>query len=369
MSMRIKVLMVGPLPPPRGGVANFVQNIQYALSSNPRYTVEVFRTGPKGSRTLAIEQPLQDLGRMVHLFDRPMGIEPDIIHIHTSSYYSFYRNIPYVAWAQGMTDARLIVHIHGGKFMRFYYESSAPIRQLVKRTLRKADAIIVTSPYWVDNISTIVGSERQVLALPNGFDPGTFFPVDRTVARQRLGIPEDRKVLVTVGYLEEVKGHRHLIDAMPGVLEQGDVHLYIIGDGSLREQLTSQARSLGVEGSVSFFHEPLSPSGVALWMNASDVFVLPSLNEGNPTVMFECMGCGRPFVGSRVGGIPDVISSDLLGLMCEPADSEGLTNAIGEALERDWDPSAISNHAQRYSWKSIASDLSSLYGDLLEKRM
>ena len=49
---------------------------------------------------------------------------------------------------------------------------------------------------------------------------------------------------------------------------------------------------------------------IPIWMNACDVFVLSSLSEGNPTVMFECVGCGKPFIGTKVGGIPEIIISD-----------------------------------------------------------
>ena len=103
-------------------------------------------------------------------------------------------------------------------------------------------------------------------------------------------------------------------------------------------------------------------------MSAADLFVLPSLGEGNPTVMFECLGCGRPFVGTSVGGIPDVIDSEDLGLLCPPGDAGALAVTISKALGRQWDASAISAHAQRYSWSNLASQLASVYGRLMEKR-
>ena len=76
-------------------------------------------------------------------------------------------------------------------------------------------------------------------------------------------------------------------------------------------------------------------------MNACDLFVLPSLNEGNPTVMFEALGCGKPFVGTKVGGVPEVIASDDYGLLVEPADPEDLAEKILVALDREWDREAI----------------------------
>jgi len=78
-----------------------------------------------------------------------------------------------------------------------------------------------------------------------------------------------------------------------------------------------------------------------LWINAADIFVLPSLGEGNPTIMFECLGCGKPFVGTTVGGVPEVITSDDYGLLVEPADPKDLARKILMALGREWDREAI----------------------------
>jgi glycosyltransferase involved in cell wall biosynthesis len=122
-----------------------------------------------------------------------------------------------------------------------------------------------------------------------------------------------------------------------------------------------RVRELGLEDQVAFVRGPEPPSRVALWMSAADAFVLPSLHEGNPTVMFETLGCGRPFIGTRVGGIPDVITSPDLGELCDPGDAMGLADSIESVLDREWDPEKISGLAQRYSWRSVASDLFDVY--------
>lgn len=76
-------------------------------------------------------------------------------------------------------------------------------------------------------------------------------------------------------------------------------------------------------------------------MNACDVFILPSLSEGNPTVMFECLGCGKPFVGTKVGGIPEIINSEDYSLLCEPANPKELAEKILIALDKGWDNEKI----------------------------
>ena len=132
----------------------------------------------------------------------------------------------------------------------------------------------------------------------------------RQSARRTLGLPPDRKILLAVGNLVEVKGHRYLVEAMAEVVkERQDVLCVIVGSGPLRGRLERQVRALGLEEHVRFVggkpHEE-----IPIWMNACDVFVLPSLNEGNPTVMFECLGSWRPFVGRDVGGVREIIISN-----------------------------------------------------------
>ena len=100
-------------------------------------------------------------------------------------------------------------------------------------------------------------------------------------------------------------------------------------------------------------------------MNACDLFVLPSLNEGNPTVLPEALGCGKPFVGTKVGGVPEVITSDESGLLVEPADPEDLAGRILIALDREWDREKILTYAERYTWENIAKEIMGVYEQIL----
>lgn len=363
---RTSVLMIGPLPPPMGGVSNFVQSVRGNIKIDPRYRIEVYQTGQMGHRPAPVVQVVSDVKRTFHYFRELKGRRPNIVHIHASSYYSFQRNILYVLWTKHFSDSRIVIHLHGGMFMQFYDGASPLGRYNIRGTLRRADAIIVTSPSWIKKIRRITGPEKEVFSLPNGFDPLTFHPEDRARAREKLGIAPAGKVLVTVGDLEEVKGHRYLVEAMRTVRERtDDVRLYIIGRGSRRERLEAQVKELGLNGRVMLINEPLPPHLVARWISASDIFVLPSLSEGNPTVMFESLGCGRPFVGTKVGGIPEVITPEELGVLCEPGDPSDLASSISKALDRKWNALEISAHAQMYSWSSVTSQLADIYDKVM----
>ena len=90
-----------------------------------------------------------------------------------------------------------------------------------------------------------------------------------------------------------------------------------------------------------------------------------SLNEGNPTVMFEALGCGKPFIGTRVGGVPEVIVSDVYGLLVNPADPADLAGKILTALDRTWDQEAIVQYADRFTWNEISKEILKVYRSVL----
>jgi teichuronic acid biosynthesis glycosyltransferase TuaC len=134
---------------------------------------------------------------------------------------------------------------------------------------------------------------------------------------------------------------------------------------AMREGLATKVKEKGLGDRVFFHYAPMPSAQVARRMAASDLFVLPSLNEGSPTVMFEALEWGRPFVGTRVGGTPDIIVSSDLGRLCPPGDPQALADAIMTVLAQDWDAYRIAAQAQRYSWTSISGQLIHLYDDLV----
>jgi glycosyltransferase involved in cell wall biosynthesis len=83
--------------------------------------------------------------------------------------------------------------------------------------------------------------------------------------------------------------------------------------------------------------------------------------------MFECLGCGKPFIGTRVGGIPETISSDTYGLLCEPGNVQELAAIILASLNRAWDHEAIVRYSSRFTWETITREIMGVYAQVLRK--
>jgi glycosyltransferase involved in cell wall biosynthesis len=80
--------------------------------------------------------------------------------------------------------------------------------------------------------------------------------------------------------------------------------------------------------------------------------------------MFESLGCGKPFIGTKVGGVPEIISSQEYGLLCDAGNEEALAGNILKALEKDWDTEKILSYAKEFSWENICKNVEEIYKDL-----
>ena len=152
-----------------------------------------------------------------------------------------------------------------------------------------------------------------------------------------------------------------MIQAVNELIEQyPNLTCYIAGDGEERDTLQNLISNNNLEKHCKLLGF-LSNEELPVWLNASDLFVLPSLAEGNPTVMFEALGCGKPFIGTNVGGIPDVINSDDYGYICNPDSVSELVDIIKKGIDKDWDSNKIHVYSRQFTWDNISNKLVKIY--------
>jgi protein-tyrosine-phosphatase len=122
-----------------------------------------------------------------------------------------------------------------------------------------------------------------------------------------------------------VKAHGDLLRAAQRILRtERDARFLIVGDGPLRGELAATAARLGVDRACSF---PGSRADVHDLVAAMDIFVLPSLHEGIPMALLEAMALERPVVATAVGGVPEVVTDRVSGLLVAPRDDRALADA------------------------------------------
>jgi glycosyltransferase involved in cell wall biosynthesis len=227
-------------------------------------------------------------------------------------------------------------------------------RTIIARTLQRSDKVIAVSDALRSRILALNVPENKVVSLKNGVNKELFNSMDKTACRNKLSLSPDDRIILFIGNLVPIKGVDHLIEAVALLgKDREKVKLVIVGGGPLQESLTNKAESLGVRGSVLFAGRR-SHDEIPVWMNACDIFCLPSLNEGCPNVVLEALACGKPVIATRVGGIPELIRSEDCGFLVQPADTAALAKAMIKALTKKWDPVLHKKGAQVMSWQENA---------------
>jgi glycosyltransferase involved in cell wall biosynthesis len=146
----------------------------------------------------------------------------------------------------------------------------------------------------------------------------------RQAFRASIGVPLDVPAAGIIARLTEQKGHRVLFEAMTGA-ELSTLHLIVVGDGELRDDLRSRAESLGIAGRVHFLGARRDLGNI---LSAIDIFAMPSYWEGLPLSMVLAMGAGLPVVASRVAGIPEVVKDGVTGVLADAGDRNQLARAL-----------------------------------------
>ncbi len=178
-------------------------------------------------------------------------------------------------------------------------------RQMTQRPYLDADSIVVI-PNGLPDQPISVGSEI------------------RDAVRQRLGIPDDALVALSVSRLVEEKGHSTYLGALPTVLKAvPNLNVVIVGDGPLEETIRARVQELEIADSVELVGYQKMTSE---FMAAADLFVHPSLAESFGIAVLEAMRAGLPVVATTAGGLPEVVGES--GRLVPPDDSEALANAI-----------------------------------------
>lgn len=171
----------------------------------------------------------------------------------------------------------------------------------------------------------------HLTSVPTGIDLARFAPGDKLAARATLGLEQQGVYLGIVGTLRSWKGHAYLLEAMTRLsADHPDLKLLIVGDGPQRENLERKIAELGLDSKVKLAGQR---DDVPLWLNAMDIFTLPSYGEeGVPQAIMQAMACGVPVVSTTVGAIGEAVLDGETGILVAPRDSAALAAALGRLL-------------------------------------
>jgi glycosyltransferase involved in cell wall biosynthesis len=288
------------------------------------------------------------------------GRGPRLVHVHTATRGSWYRKGLCVLVARAL-GRPVILHVHAGPGdVAAFCARLGPLRRwLLARAFGAATRVISVSAAGAREVERGLGV-RGVAVVPNAA------PLTRAVA-PAAAVPTDADadagvgVVYLGGFANAVKGGQVLVDALPALLDAApgvSVSLAGLGAPPALDGPAGRVRWLG------WMEE--APAAAAL--AGADIVVLPSLSEGLPVTLLEALVHGRPVVATRVGGMPEVITDDVDGVLVPPGDAAALAGAIA-ALAADPDRRrrlgrAARARAERLSHEEVYARLDSLYREL-----
>lgn len=249
-----------------------------------------------------------------------------------------------VAMLVGVRD--LVVMTHGNEVMPYPNGMGFAVkRALRRRVLGAARVVVCNSRYTEGLVRTIVPRTRTVV-IPPGVDASRFADlVDAKAVREKLSLPADKRLVLSVSRMDAYKGHDTVLRALAALPHATREHLHyaVAGKGSHLRALQALARELGLESMVSWLGFVPEADLPGLYGSA-DLFVLctredPAARgvEGFGMVFLEAQAAGLPVVGTRAGGIPDAIAHGNGGWLIEQNDADALRGLL-EQLATDIKP-------------------------------
>ena len=252
-------------------------------------------------------------------------IKPDILHLNSSKAEIF------GALAGHRAKIKKIIYtVHG-----FVFNEPMPKwKKLIYLWLEKFSAKYKNNLICVSDFDRQTGIKNKIapsqkfITIYNGVAKINF--LEKKEARKELNLPLEKTIIGTIANFYPTKGLIYLIKAAPIIIKKyPDLKFKIIGDGALKNQLTTEIEKLNLK---DYFSLEKKENAASLLL-AFDIFALPSIKEGLPYTILEAAQAGIPIIATNVGGIPEMIKGGESGLLVNPADSAALAETIIQLLE------------------------------------
>jgi D-inositol-3-phosphate glycosyltransferase len=245
-----------------------------------------------------------------------------------------------------------------------------------KDTIKDCQRIIVATETEKQDLAGHYGaSPGKIGVVPCGVNMDLFHPVDKAIARQSLGL-HDEKVLLFVGRVDPLKGIEQLIKTIPLLKNNDNLRLIIVGgDENSRAELNELQR-LAIElhiGESVNFRGMVRQEQLPYYYSGADVCVVPSYYESFGLVALESLACGTPVVAADVGDLRNIIHQGETGYVVENNSPEKLAAGIetllsNQQLDAGWTLS-IRASVSRFDWSEIARKIAAEMKTVLASRL
>lgn len=366
-SERLKIVMIGPVYPYRGGIAHYTSLMVRELKKKHDVTVVSYK--------LQYPKILYPRSTQKDYENTSFKIDDTHYLINTINPISYFRTANFIKkqkpdlvvvqwWHPFFTpayrcilgkikrDCRIIFLCHN-----VLPHEKFPLQRLLTRmTLQQGDAFTVQSKLDENDLLKIVPNARYIRTVLPTLDTFKLTNITRSEARGKLGLARDDRVLLFFGFVREYKGLKHLIDAMPKIIEAlPECKLLIVGDilDSEKEGYLQRIRKTGCHESIILISDYVPDNEVENYFAACDLVALPYESATQSGITQIAYGFDKPVVATNVGGLPEVVLDEKTGYIVPPCDHEALADAIIRFFQEnkaDEFKKNIEAEAYRFSW-------------------
>lgn len=359
-----------------GGIASHIYELSKALIANG-HEVEVWVWDRKYDSPSIVEMgdvPVRILNKNIlkGRFCTARGLAksikiffpsfyPDIIHVHTLDSL-----MPAMKWVKKDFAGKVIWTNHSSRYLRKV--DSALWRLKIKYYAQSFDGLLTACQERLEKSLFLGVPESCCMFVANGVDPDKYEQISQYDARESLNIPHERFILLYTGRFAPIKGVIYLAQAVPLLLKKIPELLCIMCGNIDGDRESEKVRSFIYENNLE---EHIRMEGfiknenLGQYLIACDSLVLPSLMEATSISALEAMSVGRPVVGSRVGGIPQLVIEGKTGVLVNPADPEDLARGIEKLWEMpDREKLGVNGRdmvLSGYTWGHMANKVLELY--------
>lgn len=224
--------------------------------------------------------------------------------IYTAHGFHFYKGAPFLNW---------LVYYPIEKFLSRYTDVLITIN---KEDFARAKTFHAKKVEYIPGVGIDIDKIQAVT-------------VNRTEKREKLGIPEDAFLIISVGELNKNKNHELVIKALSQMKCGKDIFYIIVGDGPLKNHLAELIANLGMNTKMQLLGYR---TDVIELLKTSDCFVFPSLREGLPVSLMEAMASGLPVVCSNIRGNTDLVDDGVNGYLFQNSDMKSLLDSLNKAI-------------------------------------
>lgn len=348
----LRIGLIGPLPPPSGGMANQTRQLAELLTAAGAHVTTVQVNAPYQPAWVGGVPMLRSVFRLLpYLFKlwRTAG-QADLFHIMANSGWAWHLFAAPAVWVARSRGVPVVVNYRGGEAAEFLNKSAS----LVRFTMRQTRALVVPSGFLQGVFASF---DMQASIVPNIIDLSHFHARDPL----RTGAPH----LVVARNLEPLYDNLTAIRAFQIV--QGKfplARLTIAGSGPEAQRLRQSVQDMGLTHAVQFAGR-LERDAMAALYRSADIMLNPSLADNMPNSVLEAWASGVPVVSTNVGGIPHLAQHGVTAALVPPAEPAAMAQACVALLSDDllWQQRAQAGlqEAQRYTWQRVQPALGDVY--------